>query len=1078
MSTKYSGTPEGEMIRLLEGIERTLKSTAITKKEIKPEKGSAAETRALKAEIKNVLKPLTASVEKASSAIKDLRGNASKLNRQLETSRTRFSGLNLELGKFLKNLTNNKLSPEDFDRSIFSAANDVGSSLVDIKRGVINLNRHLGVTNDKFAALNIGISRLLGELNSNGISNRNQVPVENFNTDDIVHAVVDTKHVIQQFIKAYTDHSSSQSKSIIDAINNLALTEAKFQQRPITNDNPVIQQSNEIRQESASTQPVATAQNTTTQAAQAAADAARSLADSQNAAANATNQNLASTNQSGQTTKQNTSAKANNTKAMISNNRLISDYLLTRAREMRSITGLTGAFDHFKTAIEQATKQFFFLAEMGMGSVGNMLDLNVAAIKSGMTTQEYTEMFVKNMEFAARAKSVDNFDGITSANNQRLAELGIFGASAKKMQVEMAQFATEMGVSQDKIPETSAKLVEVFGKLNKTVSMTSQEFMETIQAIRESNVFADEAAGLNQQERQARLIQLTESYNFGRTLGLSAKEADKLGKAMLEQRKFTVKERFKETGKLLQLASMTGNAQMIPELQRLSMKGRARTAEDEARFTELLGRMNVDAQRMVEDSAQSNQLGIESNVTGLLNDLSGETQERMRGKAKADTADQSGKLGQDAFGKEVGFFGRFVGQFGSVVQGMMRNEILGPILSGLFIGLGFIFSKTIAGALVETAKFFHKKDIRGRKTATPSNTPPTGKMSFMEKLSSAFNKGKDLVSKGFSSLGSSIKSSSSSLGNLMSGAADFIKSAASKGGGLISGAANSFTNIMKSMPSSLSNLLNSAGNLLSKSGSFLGNSLKAAGSILKGIPIIGSLITIGIELFTGNLRNAFSPNGGFFNAIGSAILSIPYGIADLVVSGLEFILGDSLLKPVRTVLDSLGAGIMAGLNTLMAGIAKSISWFTDFLPDDSKLKQMVKNWSDNASRVAEDSQKTLSRTMNGETLANISKENKKIAERQSEKDKSLKVDTKSEPTKKLSDPSTTKSENNVGDKNNSDADPTLQILNSILLVLTEIRDTNKLSQIDPELNPVKFSSALETPFGNLSGAQQRILRQS
>lgn len=1059
MSTKYSGTPEGEMIRLLEGIERTLKSTAITKKEIKPEKGSAAETRALKAEIKNVLKPLTASVEKASSAIKDLRGNASKLNRQLETSRTRFSGLNLELGKFLKNLTNNKLSPEDFDRSIFTAANNVGSSLVDIKRGVVNLNRHLGVTNDKFAALNIGISRLLGELNSNGFSNKNQDQVENFNTDDIVHAVVDTKHVIQQFIKAYTDHSSNQSKSIIEAINNLALTEAKFQQRPITNDNPVIQQSNEIRQESASTQPVATAQNTTTQAAQAAADAARSLADSQNAAANATNQNLTSTNQSSQANQQNTSAKTNNTKVMISNNRLISDYLLTRVREMRYITGLTGAFDHFKTAIEQATKQFFFLAEMGMGSVGNMLDLNVAAIKSGMTTQEYTEMFVKNMEFAARAKSVDNFNGITSANNQRLAELGIFGASAKKMQVEMAQFATEMGVSQDKIPETSAKLVEVFGKLNKTVSMTSQEFMETIQAIRESNVFADEAAGLNQQERQARLIQLTESYNFGRTLGLSAKEADKLGKAMLEQRKFTVKERFKETGKLLQLASMTGNAQMIPELQRLSMKGRARTAEDEARFTELLGRMNVDAQRMVEDSAQSNQLGIESNVTGLLNDLSGETQERMRGKAKADTADQSGKLGQDAFGKEVGFFGRFVGQFGSVVQGMMRNEILGPILSGLFIGLGFIFSKTIASALVETTKFFHKKDIRG-KTTTPSNTPPSGKMSFMEKLSSAFNKGKDLVSKGFSSLGSSIKSSSSSLGNLMSGAA------------------NSFTNIMKSMPSSLSNLLNSAGNLLSKSGSFLGNSLKAAGSILKGIPIIGSLITIGIELFTGNLRNAFSPNGGFFNAIGSAILSIPYGIADLVVSGLEFILGDSLLKPVRTVLDSLGAGIMAGLNTLMAGIAKSISWFTDFLPDDSKLKQMVKNWSDNASRVAEDSQKTLSRTMNGETLANISKENKKIAERQSEKDKSLKVDTKSEPTKKLSDPSTTKSENNVGDKNNSDADPTLQILNSILLVLTEIRDTNKLSQIDPELNPVKFSSALETPFGNLSGAQQRILRQS
>ena len=276
------------------------------------------------------------------------------------------------------------------------------------------------------------------------------------------------------------------------------------------------------------------------------------------------------------------------------------------------------------------------------------------------------------------------------------------------------------------------------------------------------------------------------------------------------------------------------------------------------------------------------------------------------------------------------------------------------------------------------------------------------------------------------------------------------------------------------MPSSISGLFSSVAKAFSLGGKGIGIGLKSIGAVAKSIPVvgwaIGAAIDATLEMISGDLRNAFSPNGGFFNTVGSVLLSIPYGVANLVVSSLEFIFGDNLLKPVRTVLDSLGAGIMAGVNTLVSWMAKSVSWLASFLPDDSGLKKMVDSWSNSAVKTAEESTDTFKRALNGETLAKISKENKDRLENETtatpESNQRKSLIRKNEKTDDAKLPDNTK---NTGD------DAVLTALNSILQVLTDIRDQSKLSNsIDKTFDGIPFRDSLG--FGNTGDAQGRILR--
>lgn len=1083
MSTKFSGTPEGEMIKILTSIENSLKSTAMTKREVTPAKGSAAAAaRAIQAEVKSAISPIIRPINQVADANKSLRDTTIKLNRHLEVSRTRFTSLNDEMGKFLKKLKNNTFSSSDFDKSIFTAADGVGEALIDARKNVIKLNKSIDISASKFDVLNGSIAQFLESINITRMNASGDEGISRpFSTDDVVQAIVDTKHVIQSGIKGYIEQSKTNTTSIIEAINKLGVSAGQLAQRPTVLDtqplNPVLQQTAEILSDMASTQPVQSAPTSpTVNPAPDTKQSAEVTAEVPKSGTGDTLANSSATRDSTVATGENAKAIRGQTSGFKNLQNMLGKYIMTQARQIQSMDRASIIVDAFAKSITAATQQFFALAAMGMGSVGNMYDLNVAALKAGMSVREYTEMMVKNMEFAARAGSIDNFDAITSSNNAYLKELGVFGESAKRLQVNLAQVATEMGVSQKDIPAVSYQMIQVFDRLNKTVSMTSNEFQEAMTTIADSNAFRSEAAGLDAQERQARLLELTETYTLGRQMGLSAEEANKLGKALLDQRKLTVKDRIKESANLVRLASLTGNAQLIPELQSLSMK-RIKNSEETKRYADLLGKLERDTQQGLEYSSQTNNLGLENALQESRAALSGNVDTIMQGTAKAGVADESREKGNDAFGKHVGQFGQIVGSLGTILQGAQKSEVLSPLLTGLAAGLSLIFGKQITGMLVELAKSVRRGKLpAGPGGGTPDvggGGPKTGSTSKLKSFTETLSKAVDATVQKFAQLKNGLTDIGPKMRGIVSSTTTFVKDLtisatdAIKNSGPIKAAA-------KMLPASLSGLFSGIGSSAKFGSSAIMTAMKVAGGALKSIPVIGQLISVGVELFTGDLRDAFSPNGGFINGIASALLAIPYSLADLVVSGMEFIFGENLLKPVRTVLDSVGAGIMAGVNTMVAWVAKTISWFTDLLPADSALRKTVNSWNQNAAKVADDSQRTLARTMNGETLSAISKENKdKRAASNSEP-----VSAQETPTKRRrisSDPNSETANEREGSKGAVPDDRTVNVLNAILNVLTEIRDNSKMQSFDPfqlgQNNPVSQSSKI----GDLGATQQRLL---
>jgi hypothetical protein len=823
---------------------------------------------------------------------------------------------------------------------------------------------------------------------------------------------------------------------------------------------------------------------------------------------------------------------------------------------MNSVHAATNAMNSLAKVVDAVAKQFFYLAEMGMGSMGNLYDLNVAAVKSGMAMRDYNDMLVKNMTFASRAGTIDNFDAITSANNKYLASLGIFGESSKRLQVGIAETATQMGIAQSEIPDTSRRLIGVFERLNKTVSMTSDEFMNSILAVKENSAYIEEAAGLNQQQRSARLVELTQAYNFGRTLGLTAEESNKLGKAMMEQRKMSVQDRFKESANVMQMAAITGNQDLIPEIQRLFLK-RKRTEAEEAQLTNILGKIEMSGQQTMEST---NNLGYENAYMNKKAELSSATQTRMEARVRGELAGQSKELGQEAFGKHVGEFGQFVGQLSAILVGVNKNEVLLPALGALSAGLTFIFGraitkslftlardvrsggiskafgniggnlKTLMGNLALSAKNAIMKPFEFIKKAIPTmSSSSSGATGILSKLFNFFPDKLNSLVKGIGNLFSKIpalpamlKNLPSTIGSFFSNLFSKIPSVPSALKDIPSKLGSFFGNLSKMMPAKISGMFSGVTgafkNVVGKASSMA--STLAVG--LKRAPIIGQVIAVMMEAFTGDLRNAFSPNGSWLNTVGSLILAIPYEFGNFFLNGLEWVFGDNLLKPVRRIWDSLAAGIMYAVNSIYSVIADSVSWFTDFLPDDSKLKTMVTSWKNGVAKTAEDTGKTLDRTWNGETLSKISEENKKLASKvesdtqqatakveKSSSDfsnvqngmiiadprndaRNLAGSTPSEvPPPTLATPEPKKnnslqtSQEQRAQKQEADGttkpanetDPVLTTMNSMLNVLNEILiEEKKTNALLGEIKPTSMSDTLnKLMFGDSSSAQRRLL---
>lgn len=999
MGTKFSGSPEAEMIRLLESINTSLKSTPLTKRSVQPDRKSITQTSrtVINSELKAAIKPLQTAAGKAADKLLLVRDNAGKLSRTIGITKQRFFDLNVGVKNLIKTLSSAKFdlpkipqqsTPLDEGASSFNTDGIINAT-VDVKHAILDVHSLIKtLANSRSNPPPVIVPPAPRD---NGVTN-------NFNTDDVVHATVGVKHTILDVHKAFTKTSLDNTNSIIDAINKSNLSYTKVQQDTVASTNELIKTVIALmRKVSISTQPAAIqpeppVSNATPVTTEAATIPAKTTSDPAPALpASSTAPDAASTTASttaAKTTETNTSARTRNTSSLISNNRIISQMIISKARELNSVSAATNAMYALAKVVDAVTKQFFYLAEMGMGSMGNLYDLNVAAVKSGMAMRDYNDMLVKNMTFASRAGTIDNFDAITSANNKYLASLGIFGESAKRLQVGIAETSTQMGIAQADIPDTSRQLIGVFERLNKTVSMTSDEFMNSILAVKENSAYIEEAAGLNQDARAARLVELTEAYNFGRTLGLTAEESNKLGKAMMEQRKMNVQDRFKESANVMQMAALTGNQALIPEIQQLFLK-RNRSAPEEAQLTQILGKIGMDGRKIMEDTRN---LGFENAFISKQEELSSATQARMEGSIRGELAGQSKPLGQEAFGKHVGEFGQFVGNLTTLLRGIQTNDVLMPTLGFLSAGLSLIFGKAIMKFMFTIGRDVRSGGIAkaftgigGNLTSLLSNLALSAKNAIMAPFR--------LMSRLMPSMAATSAGSTGILSKLFNFFPEKLNS-------LISGIKNMFGKIpslpaaLTSIPAKLGSFLGTLGSAIPAklSGMFsgitggmqslLGKTAGAGAGIMAGmkrIPYIGQVVAVLMEAFTGDLRNAFSPNGSWMNAIGSMILAIPYEFGNFILGGLEWVFGENLLKPIRTMWDSLAAAIMYGVNSITAKVVSGISWFLDFLPDDSKLNQMAKAWKANTQKTADETGETLKRTWNGETLSKISDENKKLA---------------------------------------------------------------------------------------------------
>lgn len=349
--------------------------------------------------------------------------------------------------------------------------------------------------------------------------------------------------------------------------------------------------------------------------------------------------------------------------------------------------GLGVVFGKLMDAVQRATVDFFQLSRVGMGSVGNLTDLYKYSIMAGMSLKEYSDTLNSSMLVAARAGTLENYNRIISAQDQTLAQMGIFGGEARALQAHLAQYSAEMGINVNDLTRATGAQIDVFDKLRKSSNMTADQFAKMVDAVSNNEQAQKELLGLAPRERFARMNELLQLQTVGSKLGMTAEASQKLGEALINQRRASVKERFDQGAALLQMGAFTGNGAAGQRAFELNMKGRRRSADEDKELMGLVQQMDRTAQGMYENGSLGTQSVLDQLGENLEKGSLGELVKQGRG---ASLAQDAGKVGQEAFGKHVGEFGQWVGQLTAWTRGL-QESIAGPLIAGVGAAVGFAF---------------------------------------------------------------------------------------------------------------------------------------------------------------------------------------------------------------------------------------------------------------------------------------------------------------------------------------------------------------------------------------------------
>lgn len=666
------------------------------------------------------------------------------------------------------------------------------------------------------------------------------------------------------------------------------------------------------------------------------------------------------------------------------------------SRSTTVMGGFTSAVSSLWGVVVKLTEDFLLLSSVGMGSSQNLLEMSKYALLSGMSLKEYQETISKNITAAARAGSLEEFNRTITASSAQLAKLGVYGITATQLQASLAQANTMMGVSQGALTGTISSQISVFDKLRKSTNMTAEEFGNLITRLSEQEQVQKELVGLAPQERAVRQAELIQIATTGQRLGLTAQASEKLADALIKQRGESVKNRFEQAGRIRQLGQLTGMGGEGERAAQIVMKGRAASATELEELRGIAGRLDASSQAAYENG----NLGVQSAMDYFQETLgSSNFGQIMNANRPAKLAEDSGKVGQAAFGQHVGEFGQFVGKLTTFMDGFTKSvgpALLGAIGAGMLVlfkgPLAALMSSTVARFVPGAAGAVGSAVTAGAGAASSAPGVLSSIGSAISKLTapistlraginglvpSMYQAGKATgqatrwvmdIPKGLRNAYNAV-----TLTNAISGPANTVKFMFQElGTTVMNGARGASTSVIQGTKSVASSMVSAGGSVL--------GSLK---TVARGFAPAAMLIDAVMEAFTGDIAMALNPSGGFLNRVGGVITSAISAIPNFIIDAIGFVFGDSFAQPLQRGFDMIvtmaNAGFRIMVGKLIEGIAAPLKWL---LPEDSKLVKMLDGWSSGLAASADENFKTYATLEkdSGATLKKISESNTKSAE--------------------------------------------------------------------------------------------------
>jgi hypothetical protein len=703
--------------------------------------------------------------------------------------------------------------------------------------------------------------------------------------------------------------------------------------------------------------------------------------------------------------------------------------------------GLGQQFDKLKQVIVTVTSDFFKIAGVGMGSTESLMTLYKNALLAGMSLEEYMSI-LKDNTAVTRSSSLADFNKTISSADKQLAELGVFGNEARALQASLADSNTRMGVSQNKLTSAAADQISMFEKLRKATNMSAAEFGTLVRSVAENDQAQRELVGLHPAERQARQQQLLSVMSLGKQMGLTTAQSEKLGAAMMAARGEGASTRYESAGRLRQMGAIVGMGGEAQRLAQLTLKGASRSTQEEAEYQSVLASLDkrIQSERLM--AQQTGNLGYEYQLDELEKTIKGSGAGQIMDASRAATlAQESGRAGANAdFGKSVGVFEQAVAQFATIINGFFKSPLAGlsaaiggavafafkgplmRMLGGAFTGGpggGAVSgaAKVAADAATQAKNLFYSFGYQaGRVTALISNSA-SKTFSFLKGGAlSAF----DTIRKTYNalSLSSAITSPLEVVKNLFAGAGNSIFNFVSKPftaiknlmssmqfgniASLIKTPIETIKGLFGSIPSKLSSIIPSLKGMATSISGFaqaipgmsaIGNAFSGLLPAIKKLPLIGGLITAGMEIFTGEMTAALNPSGGIMNTIFGVATAFLTAIPNLIIDSMAFVFGDDLIQPLRNIFDGVVAGINQTFKELLGGIAGGIAGLLKYiLPKDSKLIKFLEGAQSALNESAAETAATTKKLVSDKnaTLSKISEENKaKAAEANKEGKKAV-----------------------------------------------------------------------------------------